>query len=64
MTSKQAMIDAIAAQGAVSADDAAKVLAVFLKVRAVKFTAHEGFMVTHGAFMDRTVIRRALSQAK
>lgn len=64
MTTKQHMIDAIASQGAITADAAAKVLAVFIRVKAVKVTAHEGFTVTHGGFMDRTVILRALSQAK
>ena len=64
MTTKQHMIEAIAEHGAISSAQAEKVLSVFIKVKAVKFGAHDGFMVTHGAFMDREVIRRALSQAK
>ena len=63
MTTKQQMIEAIATQGAITAEASAKVLAVFIKVKAVKVTAHEGFAVTHGGFMDRAVILRALSQA-
>lgn len=64
MTTKQHMIEAIATAGAISVDQAEQVLAVFIKVKAVKFGAHDGFTVTHGAFMDREVIRRALSQVK
>lgn len=64
MTTKQNMIEAIATNGEITVAQAEKVLSVFVKVKAVKFGAHDGFWLTHGAFLDRAVIRRALSQAK
>jgi len=63
MSTKQNMIEAIAHQGGITVEKAVKVLAVFVKAKAVKITAHDGYTVTHGAFMDRAVILRALSQS-
>jgi nucleoid DNA-binding protein len=63
MTTKQNMIDAIARQGRITTDQAAKVLAVYVNVKAIKYGVHDGYTIKHGAFMDRDVILRALSQS-
>lgn len=50
-------------QFGVSADDAAKVLEVFYKIKAVKMDAYMGrVMLKHGAFWDVEVIARSIDQ--
>lgn len=50
-------------QFGISADDAAKVLEVFYKIKAVKMDAYMGrVMLKHGAFWDAEVIGRAVAQ--
>ena len=63
MTHRTAMIDAIAKLGDITSEQAEKDLAVFIKVKAIKVTAHDGYIVTWGGYMDRDVIRRALQTA-
>lgn len=63
MAHKQSIIEAIAQLGDITVEEAGRVLAVFVKVRAVTVSARDGFQVTWGGYMDRDVIRRALEQA-
>jgi hypothetical protein len=61
MSSKPAMIDAIAHNGQITQDQAAQVFDLYRKEKIVKFNAHDGYSVTHGAFLDRDVITRAVN---
>lgn len=63
MATKQAMIEAIAKQGRIDQERASKVLDIYKKLKAITFGAHDGYQITHGAFLDRDVILRALSEA-
>ncbi len=57
-------IDNVARIGGISKVAAAKVLAVYHKHKIVKMNAVSGeITVKHGAFLDRAVILRALSEA-
>lgn len=63
MNAKQALIEAFQRQANITAEQAEAVFAVYKKAKALKFSIR-GIELTHGGFMDRAVILRALSQAK
>lgn len=58
------MLDAIAKTGKTTQQQAEKILAYYMKIKAVTVTPHEGFQVKHGAFFDRVVIERALAEVR
>lgn len=61
---RDTMIETLTSRGGISIADAELVLGHYRKVRVVTQNAHDGYRVTHGAFFDRPVIRRALSAAR
>ena len=63
MNAKQALIEAFQRQANITSAQAETVFAVYKKVKALKFSVR-GIELTHGGFMDKEVILRALAQAK
>lgn len=61
MSSKPAMIDAIAHNGQITLDQAAQVFELYRKEKIIKYNAHDGYSVTHGAFLDHAIINRAVN---
>ena len=61
MTHKSAFIEAIQSKARLTPAQAESVFAVYRRVNALKFTAHKGFYLAHGSFLDRPVILRALA---
>jgi hypothetical protein len=61
MSSKPAMIEAIAHNGQITLEQAAKVFDLYRKEKIIKYNAHDGYNVTHGAFLDHAVINRAVN---
>ena len=65
MNAEENLITCLMESGRISRPDAELVAALYRKIRAVKLHAGIGrYTVTHGAFWDRPVIRRALAIAK
>ena len=64
MTQTESILESMQFAAGVNADDAAKVLAYYKAIKVVKTTCHEGLQFSHGAFLDRDVILRALSAAQ
>ncbi len=56
---KQEFIACIAARANLSDIQAAAVFDIYVKERIVKCNPYQGFSVTHGAFLDYDVLRRA-----
>lgn len=56
MAHKTAMIEAISTAGSEYPE---KVFDYYIAEKIIKFTAHGGFKLTHGAFLDADVIARA-----
>lgn len=61
MSSKPAMINAIAHNGQITLEQAAKVFELYRKKKIIKHGAHDGYNVTHGEFLDHAVINRAVN---
>ena len=64
MQYEAAFLATLQKNGAITAAEAVRVLAVYRKMKVVTSSAHDGIKVKHGGFLDRAVIRRALAQAK
>ena len=61
MSSKPAMIDAIAHLGQITLEQSAQVFELYRKEKIIKYNGHDGYNVTHGAFLDHAVINRAVN---
>jgi len=55
------MIEAIAHNGQITLEQAAKVFDLYRKEKIIKHAAHDGYNITHGAFLDHAVIKRAVN---
>ena len=62
MNKKQALIEAFQRQAGITSAQAEAVFDLYKKVKALKSSVR-GIELTHGGFMDKKVILRALKQA-
>lgn len=61
---ESAMVECIATLGGVSSDAAARVFRHYRKIKVVRLDAVSGrYRVTHGAFLDRDVIAKAVVES-
>ena len=62
MAHRDDLITAIAEAADLSQPEATAVFDLYRRNKAIRFNAHDGFTLTHGAFLDRAVILKALQQ--
>jgi hypothetical protein len=55
------MIEAIAHSGQITLAQASQVFELYRKEKIIKYNAHDGYNITHGAFLDHAVINRAVN---
>ena len=65
MSSKDHLAESIARQAGCDTKDANKIISYYLQEKIVKIDKHNGgLLLTHGAFMDKDVLLRALETIK
>jgi hypothetical protein len=64
MSDRESIVQAIADLGQLSSQDAERVLVYYQQIRVIKFSAHDGFAVSWGGFLDKDVLQRAAQSAK
>jgi hypothetical protein len=59
----QSLIDAIVENGKVSESKAHHVVRVYRRLKLFTMNGHDGYVLKHGALLDREVIERAANQS-
>lgn len=61
MNQKEAFLESIVSVSGCNKEQSEKVYRVYVEQKAIKIKAHDGIVLTHGAFMDKEVIWNAIN---